>query len=220
MNALTRRLATLATTLVLAATAAGCANTPTATPTADTADSQAALDAINNASEITATKSLLSWGDEWVIEADGNKVGTVTGQALYSIGDVYSLTTTSGNLVASETEELKAINHEATLYDWNNNPTGKLEERLVTLTPTVDIIHANSGGSNEIAGTSTTDFASLTNQTTITDNTGIVAWNTERHAFTLRTTITITRNTAGGTVTGIDALMVTLMMSEIHRSDK
>ena len=61
MNALTRRLATLATTLALAVTAAGCANTPTATPTADTADSQTALDALNNASEITATKSLFSW---------------------------------------------------------------------------------------------------------------------------------------------------------------
>lgn len=78
MNALTRRLATLVAALALAVTVAGCANTPTATPTADVADSQAALDAINNASEITATKSLLSWGDEWVIKADGNKVGTVT----------------------------------------------------------------------------------------------------------------------------------------------
>ena len=111
MNALTRRLATLVSTIALAVTAAGCANTPTATPTADTADSQAALDALNNAREITATKSLFSWGDEWVIEADGNKVGTVTGQAIYAIGDVYSLTTTSGNLVASETEELNAITH-------------------------------------------------------------------------------------------------------------
>lgn len=220
MNALTRRLATLVATLALAVTVAGCANTPTATPTADTADSQAALDALNNANEITATKSLFSWGDEWTIAADGQQVGTVTGQALYAIGDVYSLTTASGNLVASESEELKAITHEATLYDRNNQPTGKLEERILTLTPTVDIIHTTSNGSNETVGTSTTDFASFTNQTTITDNAGTVAWNTERHAFTLRTTITITRNTAGGTVTGIDALMVTLMMSEIHRSDK
>ena len=220
MNALARRLAALVATLALAATAAGCANAPTATPTADVADSQAALDALNNASEITATKSLFSWGDEWVIETDGNKVGTVTGQAIYTIGDVYSLTTNSGNLVASETEELSAITHTATLYDWNNQPTGKLEERILALTPTVDIIHTNSGGSNETVGTSTTDFVSLTNQTTITDNTGAEAWNTERHAFTLRTTITITRNTAGGIVSGIDALMVTLMMSEIHRSDK
>lgn len=220
MNALTRRLATLVATLALAVTVAGCANTPTATPTADTADSQAALDALNNANEITATKSLFSWGDEWTIAADGQQVGTVTGQALYAIGDVYSLTTASGNLVASESEELKAITHEATLYDWNNQPTGKLEERILTLTPTVDIIHTTSNGSNETVGTSTTDFASFTNQTTITDNAGTVAWNTERHAFTLRTTITITRNTAGGTITGIDALMVTLMMSEIHRSDK
>lgn len=220
MNTLTRHLTALVATLALAATAAGCANTPTATPTADTADSQATLDAINNANEITATKSLLSWGDEWVIEADGNKVGTVTGQALYSIGDVYSLTTVSGNLVASETEELSAITHTATLYDWNNQSTGTLEERVLALTPTVDIIHTTSNGSDNITGTATTAFASLTHQTTITDNAGTVAWNTERHAFTLRTTITITRNTAGGTVTGIDALMVTLMMSEIHRSDK
>lgn len=220
MNAIARRIAALVAALALAVTAAGCANTPTATPTADTADSQAALDALNNASEITATKSLFSWGDEWVIEADGNKVGTVTGQAIYTIGDVYSLTTNSGNLVASETEELSAITHTATLYDWNNQPTGKLEERILALTPTVDIIHTNSGSSNETVGTSATDFVSLTNQTTITDNTGAEAWNTERHAFTLRTTITITRNTAGGIVSGIDALMVTLMMSEIHRSDK
>lgn len=212
MNAITRHLAALVATLALAATAAGCANTPTA----DTADSQATLDAINNASEITATKSLLSWGDEWVIEADGNKVGTVTGQALYTIGDVYSLTTMNRNLVASETEELNAITHNATLYDWNNQPTGTLEERVLALTPTVDIIHTTSNGSDNITGTATTAFASLTHQTTITDNTGTVAWNTERHAFTLRTTITITRNNAGGTVSGIDALMVTLMMSEIY----
>lgn len=216
MNAITRRLATLVAALALAVTAAGCANTPTATPTTDVADSQAALDAINNANEITATKSLLSWGDEWTIAADGQQVGTVTGQALYSIGDVYSLATTNGNLVASETEELNAITHTATLYDWNNQPTGTLEERVLALTPTVDIIHTTSNGSDETVGTSTTDFASLTHQTTITDNTGTVAWNTERHAFTLRTTITITRNNAGGTVSGIDALMVTLMMSEIY----
>lgn len=79
MNTLTRRIAALVSTIALTATAAGCANKPTATPTTDVADSHAALDAINNANEITATKSLLSWGDEWVIEADGNKVGTVTG---------------------------------------------------------------------------------------------------------------------------------------------
>lgn len=216
MNTIARRLATLVATLALAATAAGCANTPTATPTANVADSQAALDALNNANEITATKSLFSWGDEWVIEADGNKVGTVTGQAIYAIGDVYSLTTVSGNLVASETEELSAITHTATLYDWNNQSTGTLEERVLALTPTVDIHHTDANGSDNITGTATTVFASLTHQTAITDNAGTVAWNTERHAFTLRTTITITRNNAGGTVTGIDALMVTLMMSEIY----
>lgn len=216
MNAITRRLATLATTLALAATAAGCANTPTATPTTDTADSQAALDALNNANEITATKSLFSWGGEWVIEADGNKVGTVTGQAIYTIGDVYSLTTMNRNLVASETEELSAITHTATLYDWNNQPTGTLEERVLTLMPTVDIHHPDANGSDIITGTATTVFASLTHQTTIANNTGAVAWETKRHAFTLHTTITITRNNAGGTVSGIDALMVTLMMSEIH----
>lgn len=210
MNTLTRRLTTLVAALALAATAAGCANTPTATPTADTADSQATLDAINNASEITATKSLLSWGDEWVIEADGQQVGTVTGQVIYTIGDVYSLTTTSGNLVASETEELSTITHTATLYDWGNQPTGTLEERALTLMPTVDIHHTDANGSDNITGTATTVFASLTHQITIADNAGAEAWNTERHAFTLRTTITITRNNAGGTVTGIDALMVTL----------
>lgn len=220
MNTLTRHLTALVATLALAATAAGCANTPTATPTTDVADSQAALDALNNASEITATKSLLSWGDEWVIEADGNKVGTVTGQAIYAIGDVYSLTTTSGNLVASESENFQPITHAATLYDWDNQETGRLEERFVALTPTVDIHHTDAHGSDEITGTSTTDFVSLTHQTTITDNAGAEAWNTERHAFALRTTITITRNTAGGTVSGVDALMVTLMVSEIHRSDK
>lgn len=216
MNALTRRIATLVAALALAATAAGCANTPTATPTADTSDSQATLDAINNASEITATKSLFSWGDEWVIEADGTKVGTVTGQAIYTIGDVYSLVTTSGNLVASESENFQPITHAATLYDWNNRETGRLEERFVALTPTVNIIHTTSSGSDETVGTSTTAFASLTHQTTITDNAGVAAWDTERAMFALRTTITITRNTAGGNVSGIDALMVTLTMSEIH----
>lgn len=65
-----------------------------------------------------------------------------------------------------------------------------------------------------------TPVAPLTHQATIADNTGAQARETKRHALTLRTTITTTRNTAGGTVTGIDALMATLTMSEIHRSDK
>lgn len=216
MNALARLLAALVATLALAATAAGCANAPTATPTADVADSQATLDAINNASEITATKSLLSWGDEWTIAADGQQVGTVTGQALYNIGDVYSLTTMNGNIVASETEELSTITHTATLYDWNNQPTGTLEERALALMPTVDIHHPDAHGRDNITGTATTTFASLTHQTTIADNAGAVAWETERHPFTLHTTITITRNTSGVTVSGVDALMVALMMSEIY----
>jgi hypothetical protein len=217
MNTIARRLATLVATLALAATAAGCANTPTATPTTNVADSQAALDAINNANEIAATKSLFSWGDEWVIEADGNKVGTVTGQAIYTIGDVYSLVTTSGNLVASESENFQPITHAATLYDWNNQETGRLEERFVALTPTVDIHHTDANGSDNITGTVTTAFAPLTHQTTITDNAGAVAWETERAMFALQTTITITRSTTdGGTVSGVDALLVTLMMSEIH----
>ena len=97
-----------------------------------------------------------------MIEADGNKVGTVTGQALYAIGDVYSLTTMNGNLVASETEELSTITHTATLYDWNNKPTGTLEERVLALTPTVDIHHPDAHGSDNITGTVTTTFASLT----------------------------------------------------------
>lgn len=168
MNTITRRLATLVATLALSTTSAGCANTPTATPTTDMADSQAALDALNNASEITATKSLFSWDDEWVIEADGNKVGTVTGQAIYTIGDVYSLVTTSGNLVASESENFQPITHAATLYDWNNQETGRLEERFVALTPTVDIHHTDANGSDNITGTVTTAFASLTHQTTLT----------------------------------------------------
>lgn len=126
------------------------------------------MDALNNASEITATKSLLSRGDEWGIEADGNKVGTVTGQALYAIGDVYSLVTTSGNLVASESENFQPITHTATLYDWNNRSTGTLKERVLALTPTVDIIHTTSNGSNNITGTVTTIFAPLTHQTTLT----------------------------------------------------
>lgn len=216
MNTLTRRIATLVTAITLTATVTGCANTPTATPTADVSDSQAALDALNNASEITATKSLLSWGDEWTIAADGQQVGTVTGQAIYAIGDVYSLTTVSGNLVASETEELNAITHTATLYDWDNKPTGTLEERVLALTPTVDIHHTDAHGSDNITGTATTAFASLTHQTTIADNTGTQAWETELSMFALQTTIAITRSADNGSVPGIDALMTALMMSEIH----
>ena len=56
----------------------------------------------------------------------------------------------------------------AVVHDWNNNPTGTLEERVLALTPTVDIIHTTSNGSNETVGTSTTAFASLTHQTTLT----------------------------------------------------
>ncbi len=76
-------------------------------------------------------------------EADGNKVGTVTGQAIYTIGDVYSSPLRTETLSRQETEELSAITHTATLYDWNNQPTGT-EERVLTLMPTVDIHHPDA----------------------------------------------------------------------------
>lgn len=74
----------------------------------------------------------------------------------------------NGNLVASESENFQPITHSATLYDWDNQETGRLEERVLALMPTVDIHHTDANGSDNITGTATTVFASLTHQTTLT----------------------------------------------------
>ena len=200
--------------LVVLALAFSCArimssNKPTGETTKDVADSQAAVETINNAKEIRATKAWFTWGDEWTIYADNKEVGTVKGKTFPVLGDTYSLYTTKGNLVGSESENPQIISHKASVYDWSNKEIGHLDAEILTFMAQVKVHHGNTK-----VGVSQQKFG-LTFNTDIKDNNDVTGWKMSRAFFSFTSDLTITKK-ANTEVTGMDALWVSLMMSEIH----
>lgn len=184
-------------------------NKPTGETTKDVSDSQAVVETINNAKEIRATKSWFTWGDEWTIYANGNEVGKVKGKTWPVLGDTYSLYTTKGNLVGSESENPQIISHKAGIYDWNNQETGHLDAEILTFLAKVQVYHGDTK-----VGVSQQKFG-LTFNTDIKDNNDVTGWKMNRAFFSFTSDLTITKK-ADTEVTGMDALWVSLMMSEIH----
>lgn len=91
-------------------------------------DSESVLKALDSAVKITAKKAVLAFGDRWTVSADGVEVGEVRGQAIYLIGDTYSLFSNAGNLVGSEAEGYRVIHNRAETYDYNNQPRGEIKQ--------------------------------------------------------------------------------------------
>lgn len=98
--------------------------------TQDSIDSESVLEALENATTIEAKKSVFSFGDHWAISADGVEIGEIRGVLIYALGDTYSLFSNKGNLVGSEGEAFRVINHKAKLYDYNNIERGVIQEHF------------------------------------------------------------------------------------------
>ena len=178
----------------------------------DVADSRAVVDRINAAKKIQADKAPLTFGDKWTIYADGQNVGEVRGTVLPTMGDTYSLYSPSGNLVGSEVKSPKVVSHTAKIYDWSNQETGYLQVDTLSFMMTASIHHGDTkvGVAEQNLG--------LSLSSDLLDTAGRRAWHMSRGMLSIGSDLTITRE-ANTEITGMDALWVSLAMSEIHDAE-
>lgn len=177
-----------------------------------TSDAAAVLDAINEADEIFAEKALFSFGDNWTIYADGEKVGSVHGEFIKLIGDAYSLYTTNGHFVGAEEEKFRIIAHEARIFDADMNETGSITRNVLNLLQSFDIKKGST-----LVGTMKQNF-SLGLDATIKTPADTDAWKIERKVMSLNAKVTVKR-VGESEVTGMDALWMALVSNEVFEAE-
>lgn len=182
--------------------------------TKDREDSLTSLARLNRASTIVLKKDLISWGDSWTVEADGEPLATIKGQPLYLIGDTYSMFTLSGNLMGSEGEEMRLLNARAQLFGPENEPLGSITQEVFNLLYTFTLRDERE----VVKGTLKQDF-SLTFQGTIKTPEGHPLWRFQRDFFSLGSRITLTRE-GEGPITATEALWQTVIVNEIYTSSE
>jgi len=211
-----RRLAAtaLATAAVLSVlTGCSMANGGSTEPlvTADVADSEAVLDTLEGASVIEAKKAAFTFGDRWTITADGTEIGEIRGQAIYAIGDTYSLFSTAGNLVGSEAEGYRVVHHRAETYDYSNTPRGVIQQKLSMFLSEYEIQDAEG----KAVGSAKQNF-SLTMNFAVKGKSGSEEYKISKAAFSLTSDLKIEAQSKDRSVDAIDALWVAVIASEVE----
>lgn len=212
------RIAGAAASLTLLLTLiTGCsmANGGTQEPlvTADVADSQAVLDALESAEKIEAKKSMISWGDRWTITADGEEIGEVRGQAIYALGDTYSLFSKAGNLVSSEAEAYRILHHRAGLYDYNNDPRGEIKQKFSLFLSSYEIVDA----AGELQGTADQKL-NITMSFDVKGKSGSTEYKISKAFFSLGASVAIEAQSKDRSVDAIDALWLAVIASEVEEA--
>lgn len=213
------RIASAIAALTLLLTAiAGCsmANGGTKEPlvTQDVADSESVIEALEAADRITAKKALLSIGDRWTISADGEKIGEIRGEAIYLIGDTYSLFSTASNLVSSEAEGYRVVHHSAKLYDHSNEPRGEIKQKFAWLLSEYEILNAEG----EVRGTAKQNL-SFTMSFDVLGKSGAPEYSISKAAFAIGADLTIEAKSKDRSVDAIDALWIAVIASEVEEAE-
>lgn len=181
--------------------------------TNDVSDSQAVIDALENADVITIKKDMISFGDHWTVSADGVKVADIKGQPLYMIGDTYSMFSLNGNLVGSEGEQFRLIERKAKLYDYNNEFTGQIEQEIFSLLYRFTFFDADMNQT----GTMEQNF-NLVLSADIKDNDGVVVWHFDKDLISLGANINLERR-ADSDIDAMTAVWMTVIANEIAEAD-
>ena len=102
--------------------------------TLDDTTAETAITIINDSDEVIVRKNYRSiLKRQYYIIVDDTVVATVTGETLPIFGDVFTLASTNGEIIASEKEEVLHLNRQAQFFDANNNKTYRYESKIFTL---------------------------------------------------------------------------------------
>lgn len=213
-----RGRAALVAALLIGGSLTGCsmANGGTKEPlvTGDVADSESVLAALEAADVIGAKKAAMSFGDSWTITADGKEIGEIRGEAIYLIGDTYSLFSEADNLVSSEAEGYRVSRHSAELFDYNNEPRGEIKQKFSFFLAEYELKDAEG----ELRGTAKQNM-SFTMNFDVLGKSGAAEYNISKAAFSFGADLKIEAKTKDRSVDAIDALWVAVIASEVEEAE-
>lgn len=179
--------------------------------TADVQDSEQVLETLRFAEKIELKKAAVSVNDVYSVTADGVKLGEIRGQYIYILGDTYSFFSEKGNLVASEGEGYRVVTAEAKLFDFNNEPTGKIKENISWPLTNWSIYNVE----DKLIGKAQQNL-SLSLDFTVNDETGNPQYKINKNMFSLfGAELSITRIANEATVPAMDAVWLAAITNEI-----
>lgn len=179
--------------------------------TADVQDSEQVLETLRFAEKIELKKAAVSLNDVYSVTADGVKLGEIRGQYIYILGDTYSFFSEKGNLVASEGEGYRVVTAEAKIFDFNNEPTGKIKENISWPLTNWSIYNVE----DKLIGNAQQNL-SLSLDFTVNDETGNPQYKINKNMFSLfGAELSITRIANEATVPAMDAVWLAAITNEI-----
>lgn len=209
-----RKFYTVGVGILLILALAGCGgtvvNAQLPAPTTNLTDSETTLNSLRGAEVIELHKALISLGDHWNVKANGEDVAEVEGQFIAMFGDTYNMFSNEGNLVASEAEEIIRVLPGATLYDYNNEIRGGINQELTIFLSkyTIEDADGNTVGTAEQQLNFVLDF-------TIKNTADVAEYRVEKAFFSIGAQLTITRLVDAPTVDVQDVIWVAMIANEL-----
>lgn len=182
--------------------------------TQDVADSESALATLRWADEIVLQKAAVSLNDWYAVTADDVPVGEIRGQYIYTLGDTFSLFSEAGNLIESEGEGYRVVNHTAKLYDYNNEPLGEIKENLhlfLTNWTIYDAAGVELGNAQQ--------NVSLVLNFTVKNAAGVDEYQITKTILSMGARITITPLTSEATIPVMNAIWLAAIANELAEAE-
>ncbi len=183
-------------------------------PTKDHADSSSVLQTLDNASQIDLNKDVISFGDNWHVKVNGQEVASVKGQVITTLGDTYTMTSPSGNTVATEAENAMDWTRGATTYNDSNVKDGYIDGNFSVLLNHFTFEDANGNA----IGTADQDFSLIGMQYTIKDQQGNVDYTIKKAVFSWGASLEVDKKDSDSAIPGKDAVWMALIANEIDEA--
>ena len=179
-------------TIPLAALLSGCGGT---SPIVQLESMSNPGQRLNNASQITIEERVLNIGKDYNIIVGREKVASVSGKDINVIGgDVFTLTTVDGQVLASEKEHTRflSLSRTASCYDAQGKLTGYIgEEKLKDFFSLSYVFHFYDANKQDL-GTSRKLGKSSFNRHNLYDAQGNADYNIDKHFSLIGDTYTLT----------------------------
>ncbi len=96
-----------------------------------------------NDAQIIQIRQKFSIGKYYEILVDDEIVATVQGKPFHLLGDTFSMYSSDGSLIATETEEVLHLNHQAVFRDYNGNEVFHMSDKLISIGHKLNLYDTN-----------------------------------------------------------------------------
>lgn len=187
----------------------GCNKTISLDENPDVTVIEKSLETLDNAKVIKMNKHAFSLSDYWDITVDNQEFGTIKGEFLPLLGDVYTLRDKENNILAYETEDIATFSNKAQIYDYNGVKTGLMTGKFWSLTKDFAITESN----NKKPARLKADWTLVLKSSKIYNDKDQVQYDIQQNFSVFNKEWTITKK-RDGSVTGKNAVLLTAILNE------